>query len=90
MLSMRPKQRPGEKEASFVGVRFWEIHCKVFFFFLKKRTILAVPKQVNKGFRSVITKRTRVYLFYATFVEKVIGSYSSVEKLSFVSVVHRN
>ena len=25
----------------------------------------------DKGFRSVITKRTRVYLFYANFVEKV-------------------
>ena len=31
MLSVRPKQRPGEKEASFVRVRFWEIDCKVFF-----------------------------------------------------------
>ena len=31
MLLMRPKQRPGEKETSFVRVRFWEIHCKVFF-----------------------------------------------------------
>ena len=55
MLSMRPKQRPGEKEASFVRVRFWEIHCKVFF--PEKLTILAVPKQVDKGFGRVITKR---------------------------------
>ena len=66
MLSIRPKQIPGEKEASFVRVRFWEIQCKVFF--PKKLTILAVPEQVDKGFRSVITKRTRVYLFYANFV----------------------
>ena len=82
-LAMRPKQRPGEREASFVRLRFWEIHCKVFF--PKKLTILAVPKQVDKGFRSIITKRTRVYLFYANFVENVIGSYSSVEKLKLES-----
>ena len=84
MLSMRPKQRPEEKEASFVRVRFWEIQCKESVF-PKTLTILEASKQVDMGFLSVVTKRTRVYLFYANFVKKVIGSYSSVEKLKLES-----
>ena len=93
MLSIRPKQRAGEKETSFVSVRFWEIHCKVFF-------------QKNWLYLQFQNRWTRVSVVLSqkeqesTYLMPILWRKSLVairlwrnlnwKTLSFVSVVHRN
>ena len=92
MLSMRPKQRPGEKEASFVRVRFWEIQCKVFF----KKSLLYLQSQNRWTRVSVVSSQKEQestcftpILRRKSLVAVRLWRNLNWKALSFVSVVHR-
>ena len=89
MLSMRPKQRPGEKEASFVRVRFWEIQCKVFcqksLLYLQFQNRVSVvssqKEQESTCFMPILCRKSLVAIR--------LWRNLNWKALSFVSVVHR-
>ena len=92
MSPMRPKQRPGEKEASFVRVKFWEIHCKVFFQknllylqFQNRRTMVSVVSSQKEQGSTCLTP----ILYRKSLVAIRLWRNLNWKALSFLSVVHR-